>query len=57
MFTNAMLEYLFLGHAELVPESYLNKAVELTYYVPIHMVIKDSSTTRPVFDALTQTTM
>ena len=60
MFTNAMLEYLSLGHAELVPKSDLNKAVELTYYVPIHMVIKDSSTTtryRPVFDASTQTTM
>ena len=59
MFTNAMLEYLSLGHAELVSKSDLNKAVELTYYVPIHMVIKDSSTTtryRPVFDASTQTT-
>ena len=59
MFTNAMLEYFSLGHTELVPKADVNKAAELTYYVPIHMVIKDSSTTicyRHFFDASTQTT-
>ena len=53
-FNRAMEEYITLGHAEAVPECDLSKPAKESYYVPIHMVTKESSTTtkhRPVFDA------
>ena len=58
-FNNAMSEYLSLGHAELVPPENLHKSVSQSYYFPVHMVTKISSTTtkyRPVFDASASTT-
>ena len=50
-FQNALLEYIELGHAESVPPQELHNK---SYYLPVHSVFKDSSTTttvRPVFDA------
>ena len=47
-------EYVELGHAEPVPISDLNKDHSNTYYMPIHVVYKQSSTTattRAAFDA------
>ena len=47
-------EYFDLEHAEVVPEADLNKPVSQTFYLPIHAVYKQSSTTtkiRAVFDA------
>lgn len=47
-------EYIELGHAEPVPVSDFNKRPSDTYYLPIHVVYKQSSTTtkiRAVFDA------
>ena len=47
-------EYFSLGHAEPVPSADLEKPVEETFYMPVHAVYKDSSTTtkvRAVFDA------
>ena len=49
-----MEEYITLGHTEAVPECDLPKPAKERYYVPIHMVTKETSTTtkhRPVFDA------
>ncbi len=57
-FHKAMLEYISLGHAELVPHKDLDKPVSECYYFPVHMVTKISSTTtkyRPVFDASAST--
>ncbi len=49
-----MQEYISLGHAEAVPLLHLEKSPELTFYLPMHAVYKDSSSTtkiRAVFDA------
>ena len=51
-----MDEYFKMGHDELVPDSDLERAVECVFYLPMHAVWKDSSTTtkiRAVFDAST----
>ena len=53
-FGSVMQEYLDLGHAELVPPSDLEKPEHQVFYLPMHAVRKDSSTTtkiRAVFDA------
>ena len=53
-FGSVMQEYLDLGHAELVPPSDLEKPQHQVFYLPVHVVHKDSSTTtkiRAVFDA------
>ena len=53
-FEAVMQEYLDMGHAELVPETDLNKPQESVFYLPMHAVRKESSTTtkvRAVFDA------
>ncbi len=50
-FNQALMDYLTLGHAEVVPDDEL---AQDHYYLPVHGVFKDSSTTtkvRPVFDA------
>ena len=47
-------EYIELGHAELVPELDLHKPTSEVFYLPIHVVRKESSSTtkiRAVFDA------
>ena len=52
-FQEVVKEYLQLGHAEAIPASSLNSKAEI-YYLPMHGVTKDSSTTtklRVVFDA------
>ena len=49
-----MNEYMDLKHAELVPEEDLNKPLQETFYLPMHAVRKEESTTtklRVVFDA------
>ncbi len=56
-FNLVLNEYLDLDHAELVPPS--EKANTLSYYLPVHGVLKDSSTTtkvRAVFDASAKST-
>ena len=53
-FNEVMKEYFDLGHAELVPPGDLNKSTQDVYYLPMHAVRKESSTTtkiRAVFDA------
>ena len=53
-FQDGVQEYLDLGHAEPVPVQDLKLPHSQTYYMPMHAVIKDSSTTtklRVVFDA------
>ena len=53
-FDTVMQEYLDLKHAETVPMPDLEKPPELTFYLPMHAVYKESSTTtkiRAVFDA------
>ena len=43
-----------MGHAEEVPESSVNHPLQHTFNLPMHAVLKDSSTTtklRAVFDA------
>ena len=53
-FSTVMNEYMDLKHAELVPEPELNKPLEETFYLPMHAVRKEESTTtklRVVFDA------
>ena len=57
-FRAVMNEYLELGHAESVPQDDLNKAPSKVFYLPMHAVRKDSSTTtkiRAVFDASMKT--
>ena len=49
-----MEEYLDLGHAELVPNTDLGKPPQEVFYLPVHAVRKETSTTtklRAVFDA------
>ena len=49
-----MLEYLDLGHAELIPACDFEKPQHQVFYLPMHAVYKSSSTTtkvRAVFDA------
>ena len=49
-----MEEYLEAGHAESVPQVDLGKPTDSVFYLPIHVVRKESSTTtkvRAVFDA------
>ncbi len=53
-FHAVMEEYLELGHAELVPVDDMQKPDNETLYLPMHVVVKESSTTtkiRAVFDA------
>ena len=48
-----MNEYIELGHAEVVPHADLEKPTSEVFYLPMHVVRKDSSTTtklRAVFD-------
>ena len=57
-FGKAMQEYFDLGHAELVPLDDLNKPVRDVFYMPMHAVRKEASTTtklRVVFDASMKT--
>lgn len=52
-------EYFELGHAELVPIADLNKPSSQVFYLPMHAVQKESSTTtkvRAVFDASAKST-
>ena len=47
-------EYLELGHYEIVPTDDFNKSPQDVFYLPVHAVRKESSTTikiRAVFDA------
>ena len=57
---NAVVEeYFEAGHAEEVPESDLHKLVNEVFYLPVHCVRKESSTTtkiRAVFDASAKST-
>ena len=58
-FNNVMKEYFDLGHAEIVPLEDLNKDTPEVYYLPMHAVWKESSTTtkvRAVFDASMKST-
>ena len=53
-FSSVVEEYFDLGHAEKVPQSDLEKPPNETFYLPMHAVRKDSSSTtklRVVFDA------
>ena len=53
-FSGVIEEYFDMDHAELVPNSDLEKPCEQVFYMPMHAVVKASSTTtkvRAVFDA------
>ena len=57
-FGKVMKEYFDLDHAELVPPEDLNKPVHDVFYMPMHAVKKEASTTtklRVVFDASMKT--
>ena len=57
-FKNVIDEYLDMGHAELVPETDLEKPPHRVFHLPIHLVTKESSTTtkiRTVFDTSAKT--
>ena len=57
-FEKAVQEYIEMDHAEKVPPEDLHKPLGETYYLPMHGVTKDSSTTtklRIVFDASAKT--
>ena len=52
-FNSAMLEYFEMKHAEPIPTADLNKSPQNVFYLPMHAVRKESSTTtklRAVFD-------
>ena len=56
-FAGAMREYFEMGHAEPVPASELKTPCNEVYYLPMHAVRKESSTTsnvRAVFNASTK---
>ncbi len=58
-FQGVVQEYLDLNHAEIVPTSEIDKPVSKTYYLQMHAVTKESSTStklRVVFYASTRTT-
>jgi hypothetical protein len=58
-FGEVILEYFDLGHAEIVPAEDLTKPPSEVFYLPMHAVHKESSTTtkiRAVFDASMKTT-
>ena len=58
-FHSVMNEYFDLGHAEIVPYSDLEKPPEQVFYLPMHTVRKDSSTSttvRIVFDVSAKST-
>lgn len=49
-----MREYFELAHAEIVPYHDLNKSIHSVFYLPVHVIHKQSSTTAKlcaVFDA------
>ena len=52
-YNDMMIEYFEMGNAERVPQIDLDKQPSKTFYLPMHVVMKDSSTTklRVVFDA------
>ena len=53
-----MQEYFDWGHAELVPSTDMDKAPLKVFYLPMHAVYKESSTTtkvRVIFDASAKT--
>ena len=57
-FNAVVEEYLMLGHAELVRPEDLTKLSSQSFYLPMHGVVKESSTTtklRAVFDASAKT--
>ncbi len=57
-FNVVLREYLTLGHAHIIPQQELLLGAPC-YYMPVHGVFKDTSTTtkiRPVFDATAKTT-
>ena len=57
-FQDVIQEYLMLGHAEPVPSTELTQPVCSIYYLPMHAVVKKSSSTtklRVVFDASAKT--
>lgn len=57
-FASVMQEYFNLGHAEPVSKKDLDKPESDLFYLPLHIVYKESSTTtkvRAVFDASTKT--
>ena len=57
-FNAVVEEYLMLGHAELVPPEDLAKSSSQSFYLPMHGVVKESSSTtklRAVFDASAKT--
>ena len=58
-FQGVIQEYLDMGHAKLVPSSKIIQPVGKIYYLLMHAVMKESSTTtklRVVFDASARTT-
>ena len=58
-FTEVMEEYFDMNHAEPVPAKDLEMPRECSFYLPVHVVAKDSSTTtkiRAVFDASAKST-
>ncbi len=58
-FRDVVEEYFHLGHAEPVPVSDLGKPPDKVFYLPIHAVVKESSSTtkvRAVFDASAKST-
>jgi len=57
-FQDVVKEYLDLGHAEPIPNNELNLPDPQVYYMPMHSVVKESSSTtklRVVFDASAKT--
>ena len=57
-FAKVVKEYFTIGHAEPVPSADLEKEAAETFYLPMHAVKKEQSTTtkvRVVFDASTKT--
>ena len=58
-FSDVIREYFDMGHAELVPAVDLQKPCRDVFYLPMHTVLKESSTTtkmRAVFDASAKST-